>query len=122
MKDIDSSPDAQHDSSNGKDIESSPGTALLKYEDTTLPCADDTMSPVADDKNSETPTSHPAQFDFDQVCHFLIKVGEVAHSCGTNSARLEHDLGRLEHDLGRLIILFGYNGVFFCTPSVISFS
>ena len=72
---------------------------------------------VANGKNSETPTSHPAQFDFDQVCRFLIKVGEVAHSCGTNSARLEHD-----HDHGRLVTIFGYSGVFFCTPSVISFS
>jgi uncharacterized membrane protein YjjP (DUF1212 family) len=116
MKDIDSSPDAQHDSSYGNDLESSTGTALLKYEEETSPSADDKMSPAADDKNSETPSSHsPAQFDFDQVCRFLIKVGEVAHSCGTNSARLEHDLGRL-------VIIFGYSGVFFCTPSVISFS
>jgi uncharacterized membrane protein YjjP (DUF1212 family) len=108
-----SSPDTQHDSSYVEDLESNTATALLKQEAKPSPCEDD--NPAADDKNSEIPNSHPAQFDFDQVCRFLIKVGEVAHSCGTNSARLEHDLGRL-------ITFFGYSGVFFCTPSMISFS
>jgi uncharacterized membrane protein YjjP (DUF1212 family) len=115
MKDEDSSPDAQYDSSYGNDLECSTGTALLKYEEESSPCADDSMGPAADDKNSEIPSPNPTQFDFDQVCRFLIKVGEVAHSCGTNSARLEHDLDRL-------VTVFGYSGVFFCTPSVISFS
>lgn len=53
--------------------------------------------------------------DFDHVCRFIVTVGESAHKYGTGSLRLEHDLQRLTNKLG-------YSGVFYCTPSFLSFS
>jgi G3E family GTPase len=53
MAGVDSSPDTQHDSSYGEDLESKTGTALLKHEEKTLPGKD----------NSKIQTSHPAQLD-----------------------------------------------------------
>ena len=39
--------------------------------------------------------------DFDQTCRFLIRLGEAAHSYGSNAARLEDFMKRVEEEMDR---------------------
>ena len=55
------------------------------------------------------------QPSFDEVCKFIIKLGERVHGYGPNAARLEYYLNQITK-------ILGYEGIFRSTPDQIIFS
>jgi uncharacterized membrane protein YjjP (DUF1212 family) len=55
------------------------------------------------------------EYNFDEVCRFIIRLGTAAHGYGSNAARLEMFLSRLTTALG-------FHGVFRSTPTEIVFA
>lgn len=62
-----------------------------------------------------TTENHTNNENFVTACEFIIKLGEAAHSYGSNA-------GRLEVYLSRLTTAFGFQGVFRSTPTEIVYA
>lgn len=61
------------------------------------------------------PENRANEWDFDDACRFIIKLGTMAHGYGPNAIRLESYLSRLTSALG-------YHGVFRSTPTEMVFT
>ena len=55
------------------------------------------------------------EYNFDEACRFIIKLGEKVHGYGPNAARLEWYLSRITK-------ILGYEGIFRSTPDQIIFA
>jgi G3E family GTPase len=100
MTGVDSSPETQHDSSYGEDLESKEtGTTLVKHEEGTLPC----------EKDSKIQTSHLAQLDPSPTTMDPIPVTILAGFLGAGKTTMLNHILSAKHGckIGVLVNDFG---------------